>query len=63
VPEVKILEQTLLESGALGASMSGSGTAVYGISGDEEAAGTVKDRIEAPFVGVYEPVSRGVESV
>jgi 4-diphosphocytidyl-2-C-methyl-D-erythritol kinase len=63
VPEVKILEQTLLESGALGASMSGSGTAVYGIFGDEEAAGTVKDRIEAPFVGVYEPVSRGVESV
>jgi 4-diphosphocytidyl-2-C-methyl-D-erythritol kinase len=63
VPEVEILEQTLLESGALGASMSGSGTAVYGIFGDEGAAGTVKDRIEAPFVGVYEPVSRGVESV
>jgi 4-diphosphocytidyl-2-C-methyl-D-erythritol kinase len=61
VPEVMALEQTLLESGALGASMSGSGTAVYGIFGDEEAAGTAKDTIEAPFIGVYEPVSRGVE--
>lgn len=63
VPEVATLEQTLLESGALGASMSGSGTAVYGIFGDEEAAGIAKDRIETPFVGVYEPVSRGVEIV
>lgn len=61
VPEVAILEQTLLESGALGSSMSGSGTAVYGIFGDEAAAGLAKDRIEAPFSGVYEPVSRGVE--
>jgi 4-diphosphocytidyl-2-C-methyl-D-erythritol kinase len=61
VPEVAILEQTLLESGALGASMSGSGTAVYGIFGDEEATGTAKNTIEAPFMGVYEPVSRGVE--
>ncbi|HJQ28647.1 MAG TPA: 4-(cytidine 5'-diphospho)-2-C-methyl-D-erythritol kinase, partial [Rubrobacter sp.] len=61
VPEVAILEQTLLESGALGSSMSGSGTAVYGIFGDEEDAGLAKDRIEAPFSGVYEPVSCGVE--
>ena len=63
VPEVANLEQTLLESGALGASMSGSGTAVYGIFGDEEVAGIAKDRIETPFVGVYETVSRGVEIV
>src|SRR5215210_5664330 len=63
IPEVEILEQTLLESGALGASMSGSGTAVYGIFGDEGAAGISKDRIETPFIGVYEPVTRGVEIV
>jgi 4-diphosphocytidyl-2-C-methyl-D-erythritol kinase len=63
VPEVAILEQTLLESGALGTSMSGSGTAVYGIFGDEDAAGLAKDRIEAPFSGVYEPVACGVEIV
>ena len=63
VPEVATLEQSLLESGALGASMSGSGTAVYGIFGDEEPAGIAKDTIETPFVGVYGPVSRGVKIV
>jgi 4-diphosphocytidyl-2-C-methyl-D-erythritol kinase len=63
VPEVEILEQVLLKSGALGASMSGSGTAAYGIFGDEGAAGIAKARIEAPFVGVYEPVARGMEIV
>jgi 4-diphosphocytidyl-2-C-methyl-D-erythritol kinase len=63
VPEVATLEQTLLESGALRASMSGSGTAVYGIFGDEEAAEIAKDRIQAPFIGGYEPVARGVEIV
>src|SRR5215203_7393341 len=62
VPEVAALERTLLASGALGASMSGSGTAVYGIFGDEEAAGGAKDAVDAPFVGIYEPVSHGVES-
>src|SRR5215218_2957117 len=36
VPELAVLEQTLLASGALGASMSGSGTAVYGIFDDED---------------------------
>jgi 4-diphosphocytidyl-2-C-methyl-D-erythritol kinase len=61
VPEVAELEQTLLASGALGASMSGSGTAVFGIFDDAEAAGNAKDTVDAPFVSVYEPVSRGVE--
>jgi 4-diphosphocytidyl-2-C-methyl-D-erythritol kinase len=63
VPEVAELEQSLLVSGALGASMSGSGTAVYGIFDDAETAGIVKDAVDAPFVSVYEPVSRGVEFV
>ena len=61
VPEVAILEQQLLASGALGASMSGSGTAVYAIYADEEAAGNAKSKIAAPFIGVYEPVSHGIE--
>jgi len=61
VPEVGTLKQTLLASGALGASMSGSGTAVYGIFDDEETAGSAKDTVDAPFFGVYEPISRGVE--
>jgi 4-diphosphocytidyl-2-C-methyl-D-erythritol kinase len=63
VPEVAVLEQTLLSSGALGASMSGSGTAVYGIFDDAKTAGIAKDTVDAPYVGVYEPVSRGVEIV
>jgi 4-diphosphocytidyl-2-C-methyl-D-erythritol kinase len=61
VPEVAALEQELLASGALGASMSGSGTAVYGIFADEEAAGSAKGKIDAPFIGVYKPVSQRVE--
>jgi len=61
VPEVAALAQELLVSGALGASMSGSGTAVYGIFDDEEAAGNAKSKIEAPFIDVYEPVTCGVE--
>ena len=61
LPEVGALEQTLVASGALGASMSGSGTAVYGIFDDEAAAETAKDTVDTPFAGVYEPVSCGVE--
>jgi 4-diphosphocytidyl-2-C-methyl-D-erythritol kinase len=63
IPEVAGLEQSLLGSGALGVSMSGSGSAVYGIFHDERAAGIAKDTVDAPFIGVYEPVSRGVEIV
>ncbi|HVD34305.1 MAG TPA: 4-(cytidine 5'-diphospho)-2-C-methyl-D-erythritol kinase [Rubrobacter sp.] len=59
IPEVATLERTLLASGALGASMSGSGTAVYGVF-DDEGAGGAKDTVDAPFIGVYEPVSCGV---
>ncbi len=61
VAEVAELERTLEASGALGASMSGSGTAVYGIFDDEETAWSAKNTLDAPFIGVYEPVSRGVE--
>ena len=60
IPQVAELERSLLASGALGASMSGSGTAVYGIFDDEEAASIAKDTVDAPYSGVYEPVFRGV---
>ena len=63
IPEVARLERALLASGALGVSMSGSGTAVYGIFHDEKVAGLGKDTVDAPFIGVYEPVYRGVETV
>jgi 4-diphosphocytidyl-2-C-methyl-D-erythritol kinase len=63
IPEVAALERELVASGALGASMSGSGTAVYGIFEDVESAGLARDTIDAPFAGVYEPVSCGVEII
>jgi 4-diphosphocytidyl-2-C-methyl-D-erythritol kinase len=63
IPEVARVGRTLLASGALGASMSGSGTAVFGIFHDADAAGIAKDTVDTPFIGVYEPVSRGVEIV
>ena len=43
--------------------MSGSGTAVFGIFGDDETARIVKDTVDAFFIGVYDPISRGVEIV
>jgi len=61
IPEVATLERALVASGALGASMSGSGTAVYGIFDDEEVAKNASDTVDAPYVGVYEPISCGVE--
>jgi 4-diphosphocytidyl-2-C-methyl-D-erythritol kinase len=63
IPEVANLERALLASGALGVSMSGSGPAVYGIFHDVKAAGLGKDTVDAPFIGVYKPVSHGVETV
>ena len=61
VPEVEALEQMLVASGALGTSMSGSGTAVYGIFDDEAAAENAKAVVDAPFFGVYATVPGGVE--
>ncbi len=61
--EVRTLEEDLLHASALGAVMSGSGTAVYGIFGTQEEAGAAKTRLEVPFAGVYEPVAHGVESL
>jgi 4-diphosphocytidyl-2-C-methyl-D-erythritol kinase len=61
VPEMARLERTLLATGALGASMSGSGTAVFGIFDDEVTARGAQDTVDASFTGVYEPVSRGVK--
>ena len=63
VPEVGALRRGLLTCGALGASMSGSGTAVYGIFDDEKVAKTAGDALSAPFAGVYAPVPGGVEIV
>lgn len=64
VPEVADYERDLLEAGALGATMTGTGTAVYGIFGSEDDARRAASRIgDPPFAGVFEPVSRGVETL
>ena len=61
VPKVRELEEELLRAGALGAVMSGTGTAVCGIFSSEAEARAVAEGLRAHFVGVYEPVVRGVE--
>jgi 4-diphosphocytidyl-2-C-methyl-D-erythritol kinase len=61
VPEVRILEAELLRAGSLGVTMSGSGTAVFGVFGSETEARAAAEWLRAPFVGVCEPVKRGVE--
>lgn len=61
VPAVRGLEESLLDAGSLGAAMSGTGTSVYGIFADEGAATAAMRSLDAPFVGVFGSVSRGVE--
>ncbi len=61
VPEVRALEEALLRAGALGAAMSGTGTAVFGVFASEAEARAAADGLRAPFVAVCEPVHRGVE--
>lgn len=63
VPEVAELESGLLDAGALGVSMTGSGTAVYGLFRDEDAAVRARERVGAHFAGICAPVTRGSEEV
>lgn len=51
------------DSGALGAEMTGSGSAVFGIFGSEAAAELAADGSPLPFSGVYKPAEHGVEIV
>jgi len=60
VSEIGKLEEALLREGALGTTMSGSGTAVYGIFALEEAARAAKEKLQASFVAVCEPAACGV---
>ena len=60
VPGVWELREELLGAGALGAAMSGSGTAVYGIFATEAEARAAEKSSRASFVAVCEPVARGV---
>lgn len=59
IPKVAALEGALLEAGALGAAMTGTGTAVYGIFGTEREARGAAKKLDVPFAAVCAPVSRG----
>lgn len=63
VPEVEEYVSALLESGAVGASMSGTGTSVYGIFDAKGKAEAALSKLDAPFSGVFEPRYKGVEVV
>lgn len=62
VPEVTAHKEDLLREGALGAAMTGTGTAVYGVFRREDDVRSVERRIRASFAGVFEPVPHGVEA-
>ena len=61
VPEVASYKRALLQSGALAAAMTGTGTAVYGIFDAEDAAAGCP--LRAPFLGTCQPVEAGVVMV
>ena len=61
VPEVRVSREILGRAGALGAIMSGSGTAVYGLFGSGSDARDAEQKVEAPFVAICRPVASGVE--
>ena len=63
VPEVKMYREDLLRLGAMGAAMSGTGTAVYGVFEGEDGARSAAGRFDVPYVGIFEPVLRGVEAL
>lgn len=63
VPGVAELREALLGAGALGAAMSGTGSAVYGLFGTEVEARAAAEGLRAHFVGVCVPVGCGVEVV
>ncbi len=62
VPEVTVYKEALLQEGALGAAMTGTGTAVYGMFRREDDIHSVGRRIRASFAGVFEPVAYGIEA-
>lgn len=62
VPEVELLKQRMLKAGALGAGMTGSGSAVYGIFPTlKEAQQQLESFSHLPFAAAVRPVNRGVE--
>ena len=60
IPPVRACREELLRCGAMGAAMSGTGTAVYGIFGHDV---TAADQPRAAFSCLCEPLDAGVEIV
>ena len=60
VPEVEAYKREMLRAGALGAAMTGTGTAVYGLFDADDETGIAEASLRAPFVGACEPVGDGV---
>jgi len=63
LPEVRELRDELVGRGALGASMTGSGTGVFGLFGPGDGARRAALEMGAPFVARCAPVGRGVEEI
>ncbi|MDE6580877.1 MAG: hypothetical protein K2K41_10135, partial [Ruminiclostridium sp.] len=55
--EIKEIKQALANAGALGAALSGSGSAVYGVFPDRKTALTAADKLNYPVRIVTEPVN------
>ncbi len=63
IPEVKHIKERMIRSGALGACMTGSGSAVFGIFDDLDKANDCVSELRREFDDVFltEPVSQGCE--
>lgn len=57
-PELADRKQALVDAGALGASLSGSGPTLFGIASDEEHARTIAGKVEDEFDQVVVTCSR-----
>ncbi len=62
MPEIDAVKLSLCQEGALGACMTGSGSAVFGLFEDKSSAAACADRISSHFPEVFlvQPVSHGV---
>lgn len=52
-PELKAIKENLYESGAVYASMSGSGSAIYGIFKETDAAKLERERLQSTYQGIW----------
>lgn len=52
-PELEELKEKIYESGAIYASMSGSGSSIYGIYRDSESANAERERLKSTYQGIW----------